>query len=536
MLDNIKKLISNGTPTVLFLGLLMLVQRFLCGAYKPIMDDWFLYGDTYENLFARLTYFALPNEKFAIRPMAGFFDCFINAPLYSHLWIVELILTLSLLAGALLIMKTLNKNNARAGGIFLCLACLMPSNLEATYWIAAATRIVYSLLFMGASVYSLDLWYKNNSRTGIILYSILGFFAVSFYEPAIVMYIILTAFVALANRQNKRALLPIAIMCIHIAFIGAYYILNSGSGEIQSRGGLLTENILEHTANVCRYMKNIFISHNHTILENGFYRGIAIVMGGHRILKLGIISALSLAFGVFTAACIKNRCFSWKILVLGMILSAGGISLNFILGSDRIPLRLVYFSYLGIGVIIDELLMLLPTQARRVSSAALTAAVAFVFTVSGIGEVREYQTVSDYDVYITRQLVHMDTENNITNVDKNTYLFGGQHGYMEINCVHDLDHIRGASGSYAELTGCMRHITRTAQTNNIVPFTYGDIQILKPYIDQEGVCGFYGLEYDKTVIRVDLVPDGENYKVVRSDGSLFGTLVKVDDTRYQYFD
>lgn len=536
MLDNIKKLISNGTPTVLFLGLLMLVQRFLCGAYKPVMDDWFLYGDTYENLFARLTYFALPNEKFAIRPMAGFFDCFINAPLYSHLWIVELILTLSLLAGAVLIMKTLNKNNARAGGIFLCLACLMPSNLEATYWIAAATRIVYSLLFIGASVYSLNLWYKNNRRIGIILYSILGFFAVSFYEPAIVMYIILTAFVALANRQSKRALLPIAIMCIHIVFIGTYYILNSGSGEIQSRGGLLTENILEHTANVYRYMKNIFISHNHTILENGFYRGIAIVMGGHRILKLGIISALSLAFGVFTAACIKNRCFSWKILVLGIILSAGGISLNFILGSDRIPLRLVYFSYLGIGVIIDELLMLLPTQARRVSSAALTAAVAFVFTVSGIGEVREYQTVSDYDVYITRQLVHMDTENNITNVDKNTYLFGGQHGYMEINCVHDLDHIRGASGSYAELTGCMRHITRTAQTNNIVPFTYGDIQILKPYIDQEGVCGFYGLEYDKTVIRVDLVPDGENYKVVRSDGSLFGTLVKVDDTRYQYFD
>ena len=27
------------------LGLLMIVQRFLSGVYKPVMDDWFLYGD-----------------------------------------------------------------------------------------------------------------------------------------------------------------------------------------------------------------------------------------------------------------------------------------------------------------------------------------------------------------------------------------------------------------------------------------------------------------------------------------------------------
>ena len=58
---------------------------------------------------------------------------------------------------------------------------------------------------------------------------------------------------------------------------------------------------------------------------------------------------------------------------------------------------------------------------------------------------------------------------------------------------------------------------------------------MKPYIDQEGLCNFYNIEYDKTVVRVDLVSDGENYSVVREDGSLVGTLIKVDDVSYQFF-
>lgn len=210
----------------------------------------------------------------------------------------------------------------------------------------------------------------------------------------------------------------------------------------------------------------------------------------------------------------------------------GGISLNFALGSDRIPLRLIYFSYLGIGIMLDELMTLFP---RGISQAALTVIV-FVFTVAGIGEVRDYQRVSEFDTYITKQLIELDRDGNLTNVDKNTYVFGGQHSYEETRCIHYLDHIRGASGSYADFTGCMRHLTGKAFTNNIIPFTYADIQILKPYIDEEGVCSFYNIEYDKTVTRAQIVSDGENYNVLREDGTYIGRLEKVDDKRYQFFD
>lgn len=522
--------------TVIPLGLLMLIQRFLTGAYKPVMDDWFLYGDLYKKLFGRLKYFAAPNEKFAIRPAAGFFDCFVNAPLFEHLWLVELILTLSLLFGAFLIIKTLRKNNCSGIGFFLCLVCLFPVGLEATYWIAAATRICYALLFIGAAIYTLDLYYKTEKKYTIWLFAVLGMLSVCFYEPAIVIYILLTVFIAVNNSKNKRDFIPLIIMVSQIAVIGLYYILNASSGEIEARGGFLSDNLIEHTKQVFIYIKSIFGSYTQTLMDYGFDNGLSIVLGGHRFIKLTVITALSLLFGIGAAMCIKKRTFSPKILIFAVILAIGGVALNFLLGSDRIPLRLVYFSYLGIGLFADELLMLLPYRINQIIVAVTISCAAFVFTVAGIGEVRDYQTVSDLDTYITQQIIDLDTENNITDIDKNVYVFGGQHCYEETKCIHYLDHIRGASGSYAELTGCMQHLTGRAWTNNLVPFTYGDIQILKPYIDQEGVCSFYNIEYDKTVVRANIVPNGDNYDAVREDGSIIGTLIKIDDIRYQFFD
>ena len=443
------------------LGLLMIVQRFLSGVYKPVMDDWFLYGDLYKGISNRLANFAIPNEKFAIRPLAGVFDCFVNAPLFNHLWIVELFLTFSLLFGSFLIIKALRRNNFASGGFFLCLVCLFPVGLEATYWIAAATRVVYSLLFIGCATLSLDYCYKSDKVKFLVMFAVFGMLSVCFYEPAIVVYIILTLFIVWNNYKNKKDLLPLAIMAAHIAIIGIYYILNSGSGEIESRGGFLETDILEHTALVTDYTKNIFTDFTNSIFKNGYDKGIIIVFGGHKFIKILLIAILSIIFGVFSAVCIKKRKFSWKILVLGIVMFFGGLSLNYILGSDRIPLRLVFFAYLGIG--------------------------------------------------------------------------SGQHYYDETKCVSWLDHIRGVSGNYADFTGCMRHITGAANTNNVMPFTYGDIHKLKPFIDIEGVCNFYNIEYDRTIVPVKLVADGDNYIIKRNDDSIVGTLTKVDDVSYQFF-
>lgn len=536
-MKNIRKTVSLYREyfLVFCVALLMLVQRFLTGGYKPVMDDWFLYGDLYKGIGNRLSHFAIANEKFAIRPLAGLADCFINAPLFGRLWVVELVLTFSLLVGAFLIIRTLRRNNASGMGFFMCMVCLFPLGLEATYWIAASTRISYAVLFMGIAVLSLDVFFKSHKKGYFVSYCIFGMICVCFYEPAIVMYILLVLLTVTVNRKEKKDLIPLLVLALQIIAIGFYYVANSGSGELEMRGSFLSTDIAEHTKTVTDYIKTIFTEFSYTVTKHGYAKGSLIVFGHHKFVKTITVALLSFCFGVLSALCIKKRKFSPVMLIFGVVLFLGGLSLNYVLGSDRIPLRLVFFSFLGIGLIADEMISLLPKNVGRIVCCISLTAVTFVFTVSGIGEVNEYQTTSDIDTNITSSLISLATTERITDVDKNTYLFGGQHYYADNNCINYLEHIRGVSGNYADITGCMRHLTDTCETNNILTFTYGDIHKLKPFIDVDGLCEFYNIEYDKTVVPVTLVADGDDYLLMRSDNSVAGELINLGDGKYQYF-
>lgn len=528
----VKNSFAEITMTAI-IGILMLIQRFLTGGYKPVMDDWFLYGDVYKNA-ARLKYFAVPNEKFAIRPFAGMADCFINAPLFRHLWLVELILTISLLVGVFLIIRTLRRNGFTGGAVTMCILCLFPAMLEATYWIAAATRVAYSMLFIGMAITALDIFFKQKRKGAFIAFSVFGLLSVGFYEPAIVIYIVAVMFIVWANYKDKKSLLPLAVMALHVLIIGIYYILNSGAGEIESRGGFVESDFIEHTKIIFGYIKDIFTTHTLNLLRHGLNTGLDVI-GGYKSLPYAVISVISLLFGISAAFCIRKRKFSVKVFTAGIAFFIGGIALNFILGSERIPVRLVYFSYLGVGIIFEELLSLLPLQINRILIAFFAVFLSLNSVIVGIGEVSDYQKTSDYDTYITQQIIDLDTKERITDVNKNTYVFGGQHYYYDLDCIKYHDHIRGASGNYAELTGCMQHLTNVAFTNSLVTFTYGDTHIMEPYIHQEGVCHFYNIEFDKTVVKADIIPDGNNFTVVREDGSVIGTLIKTDDVSYQFF-
>ena len=168
-----------------------------------------------------------------------------------------------------------------------CALCaFFPVGLEATYWIAAATRVVYSLLFIGCATLSLDYCYKSDKVKFLVMFAVFVCSVYVFMNLRIVVYIILTLFIVWNNYKNKKDLLPLAIMAAHIAIIGIYYILNSGSGEIESRGGFLETDILEHTALVTDYTKNIFTDFTNSIFKNGYDKGIIIIVfGGHKFIK-----------------------------------------------------------------------------------------------------------------------------------------------------------------------------------------------------------------------------------------------------------
>ena len=68
--------------------------------------------------------------------------------------------------------------------------------------------------------------------------------------------------------------------------------------------------------------------------------------------------------------------------------------------------------------------------------AVLLTVSAFSFTVTGIGEVSDYQKTSDIDVALTSQLItNLDTKEDVANTDKNVHVLSGQHYYDETKCV-----------------------------------------------------------------------------------------------------
>lgn len=148
---------------------------------------------------------------------------------------------------------------------------------------------------------------------------------------------------------------------------------------------------MEHTALVTDYTKNIFTDFTNSIFKNGYDKGMIIVFGGHKFIKILLIAIFSIISVYFRLYVLKSCKFLGKLLVLGIVMFFGGLSLNYILGSDRIPLRLVFFAYLGIGIVIDELIVLLPLSFSRILCAVLLTVSAFSFTVTGIGEVSDYK-------------------------------------------------------------------------------------------------------------------------------------------------
>ena len=57
-------------------------------------------------------------------------------------------------------------------------------------------------------------------------------------------------------------------------------------------------------------------------------------------------------------------------------------------------MRSVYFAVIGIGILIEEILMLLSYKIRCVTVAVSVTALSLLFTVSGWGIVDEYQNTS----------------------------------------------------------------------------------------------------------------------------------------------
>lgn len=512
-------------------ALVFLQRCAINGSYEPVMDDWFLYGDVYEN---KLTEFIIPNEKFAIRPMAGLVDIFIVSPLFKHLWIVQILITVLMIAGAFFLLDTFRQNDFPAGGLFILTLCMLPMNMEATYWIAASIRISCALFFTGLSCWLLNEFLILERKPFIIAYCIIGFAAVSFYEPAIAIYLLLSCYLIISNKKKHFGIF--AITAIHIIYIALYYICNGFSTEIGARGHLLTSEFLTHTADVTDMMARVFVLYNWRAFILGLEGGTALIIEKKLFIQAAAVLVFSVLLGFMSCHFEKeNRKYRLKRFVVCLILFIGGIALFYLLDNLYIAIRFVYFSFIGIGLAVEELMLLVPYGARKIMNIVIVSVLSCVFTVSGMGIVMQYQQTSETDVRIVKQILELDTENFATNPDRNTYLLGAEPYYKNIESVRWLESIRGACSSYADLTGCLRHVSGMNDTNNLTPAANGSRIKMSYYIDNPDICRFFALDDDLNVINVYIYQNGNYFEVRDDEMRLYGVIEPTENGEYIFW-
>ena len=180
-----------------------------------------------------------------------------------------------------------------------------------------------------------------------------------------------------------------------------------------------------------------------------------------------------------------------------------------------------------------ELLSLFPRCVRNWICVLGFSAAAFVFTVSGMGIVDQFNTVSEHDIEIADNIIKSDTRKDLTNMDKCSYLLDTFDYYKDVNSVGCWETVRAACSGYADITGCIQHRLNNVEINNLVTLRDGDSADLATNLWAKSCC-FFALMPDLSVIRLNIKPDGDNFNLFKENGDLYGKIVYDKDTYYRF--
>ncbi len=493
---------------------LVFIQR-LSQEYYPVMDDWFLYGDLYKNKMD----FIIPNEKLTIRPAAGLFDMFIIAPLYNHLWIAQCIMSGILIAGTLLCLYMMRRYDFGTGGGFLLAVCLLPLNMEATYWIAASVRIVCSVFFIGLSVLLLQKYFDSAKKRFLIFYFFSGFLTVGFYEPAVAVYVYSGVCLILKNKKNPALAL---ILLLHASAIAIYYILNKSSVNLEVRGRLLTSGFWEHTKLISKCIQEILGHINIKILVFGLReKAVSRCM-------TAVTAVCSVVFGISSSIWRNKNKFSIKKTASALGLCIAGAAVFYVLEDTRFTIRAVFFLIIGLSTVISELFNMIPKKTGKVLSAIILSISSFICTISGAGITVQYKDVSERDFNISKQILQLDKSQALNKKDGRIYLMNSVMYYSDVKCTGWYENIRGACSSEGDMRGCIWHTGGVRPEGKLIPVKNEE----SAYIS-EGV--FMGLTEDYKVIGLLCKSVEYGYVLNSYDGQEFGRLINDENGKYKFY-
>jgi hypothetical protein len=156
----------------------------------------------------------------------------------------------------------------------------------------------------------------------------------------------------------------------------------------------------------------------------------------------------------------------------------------------------------------------------------------FVFTVTGIGEIAQYNKTSQIDMSIARQLIESEDGAKVCSDQYSTYLFGATQNYFNTS-VQYYEHIKAAVESYGAITGCVKQLSQNPYIENIMPVQDGNrVEISHIYSSSKNL--FFVLEQDFTLTKAKCIENDKQIIIAREDGSIFGFLEEAGQDMFTF--
>ncbi|WCN37536.1 hypothetical protein [Aneurinibacillus uraniidurans] len=495
--------------------------------YYPTIDDWIQYGlyrmydDKYHEIFLHLTYHT--------RPLASLADLYVWGTFWPNLAFPLFVMTAMHTASCYLLYRIFRKVGLPFGILSAVLFGLLPVGSEATYWLSASTRLVVGMFLMLISlVFLIEALEKNRKAgylIGFFLFQLLSF---GMYEQIIALGAASSCLILLWKKRWMWLLLPISNVCI----IAGYYVICKAGGNVEERGQTVAaDRLLNHVGGVFHQFYTIMIDVHGEFYSRGFVNSLHVLREHHSYFYILAILFVSVGIGWLAYRLLWDTEPSGRRRAmqagLGIILTVIPLAPFFILNDTGLALRNVFPSFIGIVLLLEMAFRLL--LRKRAVYGAVTGLLVFVFLVIHVGEVTDYQKVSEADRHMVQQIVAAAEPTGEFRYGSSVYLFGAKEQLVPVS-VSFLNHVRSSTAYDWSLYGAIRAIGANRQYPSVTQVLENRAVPLSTANMETGLL--LGLEQDGSVAVLHSKRKiTGNYELIRPDGTYFGMY----DTSHQVF-
>ena len=407
-------------------------------SYIPYLDDYvqYLYYPDFGSPFSEIL-FGGAGTAFT-RPLAALLDIYFWSKFFVFPGAAVILLSVLYSLSAIFFYLSAKELKFTVSPLFLFIYALLPSAVEGTYWISAATRLVPALFFTSVSLY-----FMIKNRT--LLFFIFALLSHGFYEQVSILFFCAACLIFLTS--PKKYLKEFMLALLSVSAIAAYYLIFGKMGDNSDRIGI-DPKFYTNLKTYFYALADLLFKKQLPLYTKGFIRGFRLIANTHSYMWISALFLISVFLFIFFPK-EKSLSFSLKKLFSGFVLFAAPVLPFLIIKDSWLNFRNIVPSILGFAIIIDTAFSYLLKDKIKYLAFFLM----LYLCICNVSEVWDYHKTAFADRKIITEIADSYNDENIL------YYEAVSEKYLPQNSPYH-DHIMSIVGSDWGLTGTVRAVLK----------------------------------------------------------------------------